>query len=333
MSYIKIGVGGPVGSGKTALLSCIGDEAKKQGWIVVDTVCTEEMLEDILQNSLSVAAEHIDKKEKTHLTGLTLGGFLGLSWAENPSSELSWRMKMRELLRELKNRDIGLLITIDELRADLPEMIQLASSYQLFKREGDKVALAMAGLPVNVSDLISNKEVSFLRRARQKHLDRIPDPDVRNAFRRTVESSGKMIDPEALSLAVKATDGFAYMMQLIGYSIWEESGSRDHINKEDTSRGIEYAREDFRTGVLVNTWRELSAGDRKFLAAMLQDEDGSTLTNVAKRLDKTTGYASTYKKRLEHAGVIEQRVDDTLEFALPGMREYAAEQFAGQSRK
>lgn len=116
------------------------------------------------------------------------------------------------------------------------------------------------------------------------------------------------------------------MMQLVGYSVWEQSGSRDCINKEDATRGIEYAREDFRNGVLINTWRELSAGDRKFLKAMLLDEDSSTLTDIAARLGKTTGYASTYKKRLEQAGVIEQRVDDRLEFALPAMREYTEEQ-------
>lgn len=323
---------GPRGSGKTAMLSCIGDEARRQGWIVVDTVADKYMLDDILQNSLSIAADHIGENGTIQLTGLNIGSFLGLSWTADTADELSWRMKMRELLRKLRNLDIGLLITVDEVRADLPEMIHFASSYQLFKREGTKIALVLAGLPVHVSDLISNDDVSFLRRARQKNLGRIPDADVRSAFRKTVESAGKTIEPEALDLAVEASDGFAFMIQLVGYSIWDESGEQKHITAEHALQGIRYARKDFRAGVLVNTWRELSAGDKNFLLAMVQDDDGgATLTSVAKRMGKTTGYASTYKKRLERAGVIEQLTGDTLVFAMPAMREYAAEHLTIQT--
>ena len=40
---------GSRGSGKTALLACIGDEARKAGWLVVDSVAAPGMLEDILR--------------------------------------------------------------------------------------------------------------------------------------------------------------------------------------------------------------------------------------------------------------------------------------------
>ena len=42
---------GPRGSGKTALLSCIGNEAREQGWAVVDAVAETGMLEDIVQHT------------------------------------------------------------------------------------------------------------------------------------------------------------------------------------------------------------------------------------------------------------------------------------------
>ena len=42
---------GPRGSGKTALLSCIGDEARERGWIVVNAVAEGGMLQDILQHA------------------------------------------------------------------------------------------------------------------------------------------------------------------------------------------------------------------------------------------------------------------------------------------
>lgn len=72
---------------------------------------------------------------------------------------------MGELLDALAETDTGLLITVDEVRDDLDEMIQLASAFQHFVRERRKVALFMAGLPAHVSALLQDKSVSFLRRA------------------------------------------------------------------------------------------------------------------------------------------------------------------------
>ena len=67
---------GPRGSGKTALLSCIGDEAREAGWIVVDTVAEEGMLEDIIQHATLEAAQVVDASPHSRLSGLTVGQHL-----------------------------------------------------------------------------------------------------------------------------------------------------------------------------------------------------------------------------------------------------------------
>ena len=208
---------GPRGSGKTALLSCIGDIALEKGWIVADTSASEEMMEDILQRSIDKASEFISGETGRHLTGIDLVSVLGLSWTVDSNPRPNWRSQMSELLTKLGERDIGLLITIDEVRADIDAMIKFASIYQLLRREGAKLALVMAGLPAHVSDLISDKSDSFLRRSRQQYLGRISDTDIRSTFRKTIEYAGKGIEPKALNNAVQASDGFAYMMQLVGF--------------------------------------------------------------------------------------------------------------------
>ena len=317
---------GPRGSGKTALLSCIGDEARKEGWIVADTVAESGMLEDIFQRSLSVAAEHISPKEKTHLTGVSIGQLLGLTWTSENSGEGNWRSRMSELLMQLNNREIGLLITVDEVRADVPEMIRLASVYQLLQRDNFRIALVMAGLPFQVNQLISNESVSFLRRARQHNLKSIADSDIRFAFRKTVESAGKTISEDALEKAVAASGGYPYMMQLVGYFIWEECEEHTNIETIHAERGIQRAQEDLRYGVLDSTWRELSKGDKRFLLAMLEDERYSTLADIARRIGKTSGYASTYKNRLILAGVIEEQAGSSFAIVIPSFREYVKEQ-------
>lgn len=81
----------------------------------------------------------------------------------------------------------------------------------------------MAGLPSDVTDLIADERVTVLRRARQQYIGRIEDGEVKLALRRSVEAIGKTIEAEALELAAASIGGFAYMLQLVGYFMWEEA--------------------------------------------------------------------------------------------------------------
>ena len=316
---------GPRGSGKTAFLARLGEEVSSQGWIVADTVASEGMLEDILQRAISVSAERVKLKSRKKLTGISLGQFLGLEWTTERAMSENWRTRMTTLLTALKKHDIGLLITVDEVRADVDEMIQLASVYQLLIRDGYSVALVMAGLPAPVYELIDHPRVSFLRRARQHVLVRISDTEIRRAFRKTVESGGKKIKEDALEQAVIASNGYPYMMQLVGYSVWEESETQNPIQSDTVEVGIAAAREEFRNGVLRSTLRELSRIDKEFLKAMLLDGESSRVTDIAQRMNKSSGYVSTYKTRLLRAGVIEEVSAGAVTFSIPELREYLAE--------
>jgi hypothetical protein len=95
---------GPRGSGKTALLSCIGDEAREQGWIVVDTVANDGMLDDILRHASAEAQQIADSPAKRHLSGLSLGNAVGLEWEQEAEDAPNWRMSMENLLRSLAEK-------------------------------------------------------------------------------------------------------------------------------------------------------------------------------------------------------------------------------------
>lgn len=313
---------GPRGSGKTALLSCIGDEAREQGWIVVDVAAEDGMLEDIMQHAEAAARHLVDTTPERRLAGFSIGEILGLEWETKEQMAPNWRIRMEALLKKLQDLDTGLLITVDEVRVDVDEMIRLASAYQLFVRAGFEVALVMAGLPANVTELVEDKRVSFLRRARQHQLGIINDTDVARAFRQTIQGAGKGIEDDALDTSVAAAQGFPYMMQLVGYFMWAQCQERPVITLVDAQRGADDAIMDFRIGILDRTWSEMSPGDRSFAIAMLPDRHGSTLTDVAKRMGKGTNYASTYKKRLMRQGIIGNRFGGKFDFDIPLMREY-----------
>lgn len=316
---------GARGTGKTALLSCISERAQRTGWISVDVVTAPGMLEDIVQQAGRAAAHLVEEKPDRRLTGVGFAQILNLEWVFDEKAPSNWRTRMNALFEKLSEHDTGLLITVDEVRVEVEEMVQLVSTYQLFVREGKKVALVMAGLPTNVTDLIDDERITFLRRARQRHLGRIGDVEVAGAYRRTVEVGGKTIGDDALNMAVQAANGFAYMMQLVGYFSWMESGNSSIITREDTERGIARAQDDFRHGVLDATYREMSNGDRQFARAMLHDDHGSQLSEIAKRLGKGTNYASTYKRRLMKQGIIGETPDGSLDFEIPFMRNYLEE--------
>lgn len=321
---------GPRGSGKTALLSCIGDEAREHGWIVVDAVAEEGMLEDILQHVEAEARGLTAPPSKRHISGFTIGDVVGVEWEREELATPNWRMRMESLLSQLAEHDTGLLITVDETRVDVDELVRLVGAYQLFIRAGYNVGLVMAGLPANVTDLVENERVSFLRRARQHYLGPIGDADVASALRKTLERAGKSIDDEALRSAVAASGGFPYMIQLVGYFTWAECDDAPVVQPIHATRGAEAARDDFRRGVLDQTWREMSKGDRAFALAMLPDTDGCTITNVAARMGRATNYASTYKRRLMRQGIISDRPGGGFDFDIPMMRDYLANMHAAE---
>lgn len=319
---------GARGTGKTALMTYIANEAVSKGWISVNVHCDDGMLEDVIQQILIKAKDILPRGFNVDGASLSLSaGVVGarLDLKQEDSISLNWRSRMTAIFEVLEKKKIGIYITVDEINIKVKEVIDLSKVYQLFIRENRKVGLLMSGLPHNVSQLLNNESVSFLRRANQRYIRKIDDYEIENAFEKTVVESGKTIKSEGLTLAVKSIGGFPYMMQLVGYRAWEESGKRKEITIEDVKKGISMAQNDLRTRVLKITLDEISDVGITFLQAMTKDENYSTVSDIASRLGKSSSYISNYKKILCEYGVIEDTGRGKLVFSLPGIREYIDE--------
>ena len=312
---------GPRGSGKTALLACIASEALERGWVSARVSALPGMLEDILERAREAATEFLEPGPGVHVKGVGIPQVIEVEFTRADAGAGNWRTRMNRLLDALSEHDVGLLITVDEVRTDLDEMVQLAATYQHFVQEDRKVALVMAGLPHQVAELVDDKSVSFLRRARLRRLGRVRDADVEIALRKTVLDAGGDIGDDALLACVDAAGGFPYMMQLVGFWAWDSS-TDGRITAEAAQRGIRLARQEIKEGVFDATYRELSNGDLRFLKAMLPDSRGSTLPDISVRMGVKSNYSTKYKARLLNRGVIGERPDGTLDFDLPGFREY-----------
>ena len=75
---------------------------------------------------------------------------------------------------------------------------------------------------------------------------------------------------------MEVIDGFPYMMQLVGYRMWAENPRAEAIELADARHGIELAKREMVEGILEYAYRELSDGDKRFLAAMLPDAKDSS---------------------------------------------------------
>jgi len=312
---------GPRGSGKTALLSKVSREASGIGWIVANVTASQGMLENILEQTKRSGKELLPAKAKTRLSGITVFGY-GFTTESVPQERTSWRGRMTDTLEILKDNNVGLLISVDEVNSDLQEMVTLVSDYQHFIREDRNIALMMAGLPGKVLQMFQHKSISFVRRAFQHRLDLIGVEEVKLALRLTIESSGRTIEEKALCEAAKYAGGFPFLIQLIGYHIWRQSPGKKRISLTDVKRGILVADEYMDQMILETTVRDLSEMDVAFLVAMSRDAVESKMSDITKRLNVSSAQTGQYRLRLIKQGVIEEYGRGIVRFALPLLKNY-----------
>ncbi|MBQ9067529.1 MAG: AAA family ATPase [Eggerthellaceae bacterium] len=317
---------GARGMGKTALLSALANYAEEQGWITARVTAAPGMLEEILLR-VDRAASHLAKQPaKRKITGMGIASIVSLEWKNVETSHANWRIKMEDIFDALDPSETGVLITVDEVVSDLDEMTTLMTAVQHFLDENRKVALLMAGLPSELSALLSGRTTSFARRAARYELGPIEDNDVETALRETLASGGIHLDESGLPYAVRSIGGFPYMLQLVGYRLWNLAADKKEASSADVRNAVSQAQHELETGVYEATYYDLTEADRAFLRAMLDDNTASRQAELGERLGKQSGHVSKYKKRLVQQGVIEERPRGVLKFCLPGFKEYFAKQ-------
>ena len=142
---------GARGTGKTALLAKVCDEARAHGWIAVNTVASSGMLDDVLIQATRKARHLVDDRGRDkRLTGVGVGQIVNLAWEDAGEEASNWRSSIEDLLDKLEAQGSGLLIAVDEVDPTVEEMIQLARVYQMLVMDDRRVSLMMAGLPFNI---------------------------------------------------------------------------------------------------------------------------------------------------------------------------------------
>lgn len=315
---------GQQGSGKTVLLWEIADRARQQGYVVANpTTATEGMLDRIVEKVQADGERHQTRGPAT-VTSASLGalGFsVGLQFTRDTMETKSFHYKLRSLCKSLEHLGRGVLILVDELQANTPEMRQLVSAYQELVGERLNVAMVLAGLPAAVSGTLNDRVLTFLNRASRIRLDPLALGEIDAYYARAFSNLGITIPSTLRRTAAKATEGSPYLMQLVGYYLTLYA-SDSRIDNQALDDALTSARDDYERDVCQTTILGLSGQDVTFLREMAQIDEPSSISEIAHRMGVTPDYAQKYRKRLLDAGIIEPAGRGKLVFAVPYLRDW-----------
>lgn len=318
---------GARGVGKTVLLTSLGQAAAARGWVVIAETATAGLVARLVR-AMAAWQHQITAEPRRRIRSVELPSVLGIggggvTFDEGATEQHpDLRAAAGALLDVLQAHGTGLLITLDEIHdAARDEIRLLATVFQHLVREDRDVALAMAGLPSAVSDLLNDDVLTFLRRAVPIDLADVPLPEVSEGLRRTIVENGRAITGEALEIATRATEGYPFLIQLVGYHLWRSTQSEE-IDLAAAHVGVEAARQRLGSTVLATALADLSTMDRSYLAAMAVDDGPSNTGDIARRLGRSRQYAGNYRARLIDAGLIEVTGHGLVDFAVPHLRQF-----------
>jgi hypothetical protein len=311
------------GSGKTALLNRIALIAKEHKWIVASVTASDNLLEDIIE-SAEIEAKRLTQNHAP-IESIQVGAFgisAGIKLAKDEQHVSGWRAAMTNLYERLNHAGYGLLITIDEIQNVSDRMRQFATTYQHLLANGADIAVAMAGLPNAISDVLNDNVLTFLRRAHQVVLGSISYDVVLAGYKQEFEQTGFEVEQSAVEKMTLYTSGYPYLIQLLGFLAFNYAKDSKVLDMKTVEEAFESAKHEMQNAIYRPILKSLSDNDIKYLEAMAQDDGKSKTSTIAERMGTTAEYATVYRKRLIDAGIIMQTSRGYVTFGVPLLRDY-----------
>jgi hypothetical protein len=325
------------GTGKTVLLNAVEDRARARGWPVVSAAAAGRTgLVDQIRRKASALLASLRREHggppRRAVTGVSVMG-TGFQVEGVPASDHSepapadLETTLAALGEMLAGHGTGLLVTIDELHvSETDEIREFGSVFQLVSRRAERpVAFVGAALPELEDRLMAGDASTFLQRCRRHEIGNLRPSEAAIALREPIEAGGGRIDDDATSIAVEASRGQPYLVQLIGSHVWDDAADLARgVTAAEVRRAAADATEQFGRHVHGPVWNRLSDLDKRFLAAMLADPATSAIADVGRRWGHGPRSLSTYRKRLLASGLITSIGRGRVAFADPAVRPHVA---------
>lgn len=316
------------GSGKTVVLEALRALGGSRGWLSIsEAAATPGLLDRLAMRAYGLLNRHVDEphsdvKGDLSAAGIRLGAD-SLPAFDEPS--LGLEALLRALASHLVEAGTGVLITVDELHAgETNELRALGIVVQNVTRIGRlPVAFVGAGLPMLEDTLLADTNVTFLQRCAQHEIGLLDPAAVWTALSEAVKQHGGHMGPAALSHAVDVSQGYPFLVQLVGFHAWEAAADPTvAVTLDDALAGAEIALHRVGRLVVAPMWRDLAEGSRRFLAAVAMDDGPSRTSDIAARLGVSSAYVGTYRHRLMRSGMVTSAGHGRLDFVLSATREW-----------
>ena len=315
---------GQRGMGKTVLLLELAERSREAGFIVVRVVAGEKMLDEIIEG-IQIAGERYTEKIKNPIKSVSAGalGFsVGLTFTDEIRKNFGFSTKLSLLCEALTKREKGALFLIDEIHSSTKEMREFATTYQHLVGDGMNVAVAMAGLPNAISSVLSDKILTFLNRAHKVDLSPLKFSDVSACYAEALRDLEIEFDAKTLDAAAHATDGYPYLLQLIGYHMLKFLNGERKLTATTVELAVSNSKRALASDVILPCLNPLSAEDKRFLKAMAIDIDESRVLDIQDRLQVGKSHVQTYRRRLLEAGLVHSSSRGVLAFSIPYLGQY-----------
>ena len=328
---------GQRGYGKTVMLTELGRVAQSRGWEVVSETASEGLCERLISTlaTSGMRLEGLSISPSFGVGGVASASLGGVRLSNPQQSAPTLRSVIEAKLRKLP-KGKGVFFTIDEAQAaSMDDIVALATTLQHVIRDEDMrdvsdsekhgVAFAFAALPAIVDDVVNDKVLTFLRRAQRRDLRAVSLPDVRAAYLQSVEQGGKRISDEDALAAARASEGYPYMVQLVGYYMWRSAERRgsQRIEEQDVRLGIADAALAFEEAVCAPVFAGLTGAQRLFVEAVAEDAGGSSrVSDIAQRTGRSSSWVSKYRASLLKEHVIESDGFGYVRLATPYLASY-----------
>jgi len=310
------------GSGKTALLSDIRVNLDERNVISVDIVPNEAILENILTQLYRQLPKGILKTmPRLKSINLTRGVSVDFDGDKDRSYfKETFSYQIMEMMDAFMKKGKHIVFLVDEVQKHTEGMRIFISTYQNLIMREYSVSMVMAGLPSAVSKVLNDKILTFLRRAKQIDLNNIELIIIEHEFKKVFANEGSILTDEVVSKAAACTHGYPYLIQLIGYYLWEDMKNGSSVDVlEDV---LVKAKAELFQNVHSVVFDDLSNQDRNFVFAMYEDEGVSSVSDIGKRMQKEKNQLSPSRNRLITAKVIKPAGHGLLSFSYPYMKEF-----------
>lgn len=320
-------ISGARGSGKTVLLNLLEKESCERGWTPLRVTASTAMLDKLLHTDLpKLLAQAADSPHRTQITGGSLAG-LGSVTVER-TRRYPYQESLHSLLREavslLDSRDGGLFLSLDELQSASPEHLHiLTDAIQDLVRDELPIALTVAGLPFEIAELLDHPGTTFLRRAVPVPLTALSRDEVERTLRDTALRGSKRFDNAAARLAAEATQGYPYLVQLLGSVAWALAG--EEITAETIDAALPLVKDRMGLQVHAPALRGIPERELEYLLRMTRGTRPMPTGKIAETMGIPANQQSTYRRRLIERGLIAPAGYGRVDFALPYLGEYLRE--------